>query len=738
MQITRLLSAVLAVVAFCSPAWASGDVGVCEPSWRLSHSDLVRLETTVMLAPSNDTLVNMTLLRLQATGQQVLLTPRVDDRTGEEQGIEGPFYLADSISFRPDFYGHKPEPIAEPEADPAEPYGFSGNPRCQSDREGRDEFIAAVREAGLEPQEEQALIAGRLALSQFCQHPDQTTPIAQGLEPQAKSPRALPFARYLQAAWAFYGYDDPRALGLFAAIGSLAEKPTVPWVHEAATYMEGRAGVEMVKLTASGRYGLLWPQDADPTLVEQAYQAFDRYLTAFPKGRYRWIAEDAQDYLGWLGKSRQDFVATFSDRWGPRLSNPIVVERDGGPSFRFWYVDHMARRVITLEDLPLVKDPFFLAALDLYHMRREEEPRPGCWDSPPRVTITAQDLDAQAPRFADQPALYQMLRATYAFYLAKDPQTVLALIPDDSAQPAQGTVPFTLRMLRGMALNALNDPSARAYWRKLLAEADQPGQRPLVELAIALQAQNALPAGGAQAKQDFYALFAPDSPLTVSAVRERLLLYVADAPLLRQQAKDPSRPQPERERALFTLLYKSLTQGQTKQFAADLALVPNDANRANPAALLSERPALDIFAKRMWSRDFSCPSLKATAARLARNPKDAIGQICVAEMVRLGRLDDFTLDHPPANPEVLGGGPSLFPGQPYNRMSVYRRIMDDPKAPSSARAYALFRAVRCYAPSGYNHCWGQDAPLEERRAWFFRLKKDYPNSRWAQELKFYW
>jgi hypothetical protein len=99
----------------------------------------------------------------------------------------------------------------------------------------------------------------------------------------------------------------------------------------------------------------------------------------------------------------------------------------------------------------------------------------------------------------------------------------------------------------------------------------------LVELAIALEGQQALPTGGAPAKKAFYDLFATDGPLKARAIRARLLAFVADAPLLRQQAKDLSVSALERKRALFTLLYKSLTRGQTKNFAADLALIP-----ANP------------------------------------------------------------------------------------------------------------------------------------------------------------
>lgn len=54
------------------------------------------------------------------------------------------------------------------------------------------------------------------------------------------------------------------------------------------------------------------------------------------------------------------------------------------------------------------------------------------------------------------------------------------------------------------------------------------------------------------------------------------------------------------------------------------------------------------------------------------------------------------------------------------------------------KALALNRAVRCYAPGGNNSCSGTEVELAQRRAWYFRLKREYPQSRWARDLKYYW
>jgi hypothetical protein len=71
-------------------------------------------------------------------------------------------------------------------------------------------------------------------------------------------------------------------------------------------------------------------------------------------------------------------------------------------------------------------------------------------------------------------------------------------------------------------------------------------------------------------------------------------------------------------------------------------------------------------------------------------------------------------------------------------MDLYRSVIADGKATAEEKAFALNRAVRCYSPSGYNHCGGADVELPQRRAWFNRLKSAYPQSEWAKSLKYYW
>ena len=59
-------------------------------------------------------------------------------------------------------------------------------------------------------------------------------------------------------------------------------------------------------------------------------------------------------------------------------------------------------------------------------------------------------------------------------------------------------------------------------------------------------------------------------------------------------------------------------------------------------------------------------------------------------------------------------------------------------AAKEEKAYALYRAINCYAPSGNNSCGSQEIPLSQRKGWFNTLKRQYGTSQWAKQLKYYW
>jgi hypothetical protein len=234
-------------------------------------------------------------------------------------------------------------------------------------------------------------------------------------------------------------------------------------------------------------------------------------------------------------------------------------------------------------------------------------------------------------------------------------------------------------------------------------------------------------------------VFAADSKITNASIREILLRNVADADLLRRQASDTALPQHERDVALYVLLYKEVTRGHYADFVKDVALVRADAPTEGYMGGLSttEPVPLGVFTQTTTLGDYGCGPLKETAAKLAKNPKAPKPLLCLADFMRANGFDQNTLDTQP-EADQLGSTKSLFAGGPYARFEVYKSLIASSKSSAEDKAYALFRAVRCYAPAQINSCGGEDVPQEQRKAWFQQLKKRYPSSKWAKQLQGYW
>jgi hypothetical protein len=368
------------------------------------------------------------------------------------------------------------------------------------------------------------------------------------------------------------------------------------------------------------------------------------------------------------------------------------------------------------------RDPILLAVLDLQRMRHSEEvtdPKP----------MPLAELEAQRTAFAGNIALYDYLVAVHGYFVARRPADVLRLIPDAAHQQTFSNLQFGRQVLRGMALEAVGDRNARGFWNDLLAGARQPGQRPVVELALAMHDERSNALGR---------VFEAGSPIRTPMIRAILIANVAGPPLLRQQAKDKAVSKHERELALYTLLYKELTRGAPRDFVADVAMVPADTPSEGDWDLLGgEKINFSVFIKPIEKSAFACPQLRETAAQLAREPGDPHARLCLGEFIRINGFDQFSLDTQPPKSD-LGGSASLFPGAPYSRLEVYKAVIADAKTAPADKAYALYRAVNCYAPSGNNSCGGKEVPKSQRKAWFDRLRKDYPSSSWAKTLHYYW
>jgi hypothetical protein len=565
---------------------------------------------------------------------------------------------------------------------------------------------------------------------------------------QIRSKIGTAYLRYLMAAAAFHRGDYEQATSDFAAL----TKADSAWVRETATYLLARTAVRVVQNSSFNEYGNL--KQANPADAAAANKALDAYISAYPKGLYANSARGLKRRVSWLSGDINRLAVEYAnaivqDRTMRNVDDgELVREMDNTLLFRL-VAAFSERNASVATPHVEVTDPILLAVIDLYRMR-QVPPDVDAENHPP--SITRETLLAQRPHFAKQKALFDFLLVAHTFYVERKSANVLALIPGDTGQTSFSYLQFSNQMLRGLAMQGKQDEQAREHYVNMLARANLPSQRSALELAIALIDQNS----GQVAR-----IFAADSPVRNQDLRGIALSYFADASLLRKQAQDASVSAIERETAIFVLLYKELTRGFYADFLRDMALIPTDIDRTptespfyrfSPTILFPIyyyygygtplRPPLGLFLAPKEERSsyeensYDCPTLKDIAATLAKNANDTRAKLCIAEFIRRNNGDGFVLDTAAKNGR--SDSLSLFPGEPYSRQAVYRSVIADPNAPPEDKAYALYRAVYCYARSGYNSCGGEYVELAERKAWFTQLKKQYPKSVWAKRLKYYW
>lgn len=705
-QMNRLLGLCLAAILFAwaGAAHASAD-STCYPDWKLKQTDYNGCSSTALLSPGNDTRVNLLMLlhdRHGSVGPASKYAYDIPERRGEAE----PF---DWAGFA---YTLGPSPKgAEDDETGVFPFGT----RCMSNMVASAEFIDAVAKAkGLSTEERATLTVVRVGLNPQCSDAKAAAVTRDALA-LVKSKAGRAFAQYLIGAASFYDGDFDAARQIFVDLA----KPETPWIAEARAYMLGRVSLNQAMLTAFDEYGGLSKDQPEPGLLDNAYQDFQAYLKAYPQGRYAASARGLLRRVYWLGQDKErlasEYAAVFRQPVAKGQSFPDVVQE----------IDIKLLGELKPAD---VSDPMLLAVLNLRAMRHANDPKFADYETKP---ITRAALDTQRAKFAGNEALFGYLQAVHAFYVADKPAEVLRLIPAGGSDSSY--LGYSRQLLRAMALDATRDAGGRAALVALVSAAKKPQQRGSAELALALHDER---------NKAVDNVFATNSAIRDPDVREILLRYHAGPSLLRKQAAKAASER-EQQTAIFTLLYKDLTRGAYGDFLRDYALMP--ANALPKPQDRYQVPRYTDIAVFRWTGqgEFGCPPLKAVATTLAAKPKDAQGLLCLGEFIRTQGLDpDYygvtqALDEQP-DADELGGTPSLFPGKRFSRLNGYKAVMADTTATPANRAYALYRAVNCYAPSGYNGCDSTENTKAQRKIWFDQLKGQYPTSVWAKKLRYYW
>lgn len=560
--------------------------------------------------------------------------------------------------------------------------------RCISFESGKQAFLAAV-------QADPSLSAAERA--ELTETRNQTVPACSGgvshsSESHANlaSLAAKDFNTYLQGAKAFYegAFDEAKIRFRLLA------KSENAWVQETARYMIGRTLLNKAQIGAFDSFDQTGePRASDKASLGASETEIKAYLTAYPAGRYAISARGLLRRIYWLGADE----ARLSAEYGWQIAH-LTASMD---------VDDLVEEIDS-KYLRAAKDqshePILLAVQDLMRLRGSSRPK-----------FSAADIEAQAPDFAGHEELFAFLKAARAYYVDGEPDVALRLLGPPQSGPSY--LDFSREMLRGQAFLASGQyQAAIAHWRALLPNLAQPWQSEAVELGLALSWERA----GTLNK-----VFLPETRVASSRIRQILLSHTAGPILLRMAVDDPKSTPDERNLARFVLLFKEATRGQYANFLRDLALIKNV--EAGQAAAFLWRGA---------SEPYQCPALKEVIGELLANNRDPHGLLCLGEFVRTAELDAFESFRP--KPDELGGGESIFPGEPFSRGELYKRLIADPSTPDRERAYALYRAINCYAPTGANRCGGTDVELSQRKTWFNMLKSRYSATSWAQGLKYYW
>ncbi|WP_426136665.1 outer membrane assembly lipoprotein YfiO [Pseudomonas sp. PWP3-1b2] len=721
MRIGFLSPLTLALLAGISlQAQASSDDS-CYPDWRVSRDTLDPCSNLPFLSPGNDSRVNLRLLL--ADKKNAPLTPNALSEDDVSQGFGPvPFAVyrlvprdeAAAVSTSDDPKGLTLDALIEPLGIKRDDKKAAGDAfltgegsRCRSnDDASANAYIGQVINANLPTAERDLLVKARLQLLTGCEW---VGPVVE--PPDAiQSPEGQLFRTYLQAAADFY-------TGRFADAGTgfvATQNATSPWLKEAALYMTARNALNLAQDNVYDDEGVPQPERVDKSALADAGRGFDTYLKTYPQGEYAASARGLLRRVYWL----QNDNGKLAEAYAWQLTQATDAQRNVS-------VDDLVEETdlkLLMVNSETVKTPMIQFVSDLMVMRGGGQP-----------ALARSDLEKQKAAFAGEPELYDYLLAVSALYTEHEPDAALKHLPQ-SVPSSLNYFAFSQQTLRALALEAKqNWKGAQDLWLQLLPLATLPLQRDQLELALAMNYERS-----GQLAQ----VFAADSPITARQVRYILLRNVAGPDLLRQQIAKASDPV-ERQTAQFVLLYKDLLRGQFATFADDLkqlpAAVPEDKLGTSLGYVYTSGQSLKLF---QWNGDkaesgYACPSIAQTAATLQSDAKNPQALNCFGEFILRNGLDGMPLEQARAAGS-LGSTASQFPGETFSRLDGYKQVIANTKAPKNDKAYALFRAINCYSPSGYNSCGGVDVEPAVRKAWFRQLKTGFADTQWGKSLQYYW
>jgi|GEM_PF-1686949 len=598
--------------------------------------------------------------------------------------------------------------------------GASGYGRCLTDNaEAVEAFLTEVKNASLPSQDGMLLAQERLRFAGLCEK------AMEGYQPLKVSEPAKPYARYLEAAAAFYAGQYEPAQAQFKALTADARN----WVRETSLYMLGRIALNQAQIRFD-----LWSEPSaeniDKAFLDQAASAFGDYLKTYPKGRYAESAKGLFRKIHWLAADNAALAADYQ-RWlaamGTGASSETVLD----------FVDETERKVNPAGNVvdALWPSPILASLSTLASWRPQNEGEPSV---PP---VGVEMLTGHREEFANAglEPLWSYLALAHAFWMEKNYPEVIRQTASERIAAKSSNLAYSRWVLRGLSLMALRQfPEAENHWLETLKTVEHPGEKIQAQWLLALTWNET-------GRLD--SVYAKDSPVALPEIQD-YFVHKAKPALLESLLKRDDLPPHTKSLAYFRLVSQWVRH---RNFAAAEQIL----TAYQPTGFALAQDQLAPLSSEGQKDGYTCPAFKELLAALHKTPDSARWLNCMGDFLRTwdwNYPDPVIADENPAEfgahhwHELADYGLSatavedVFGGKTYTSMDYYQEAISRHGAGQTDKdlAYALHRATTCFASSGYNHCGDQDIPKAQRAAWFKRLKTQYKNSRWAKEQKYYW
>ncbi|ALH96401.1 hypothetical protein AOY20_13105 [Acinetobacter equi] len=674
----------------------------CEPNINMDATHFNNCSNLPILIPSNNSKTNMFLL-LSDIGM-INIKPLTQDKHlwTASYGIV-PFESATLASAIENKVQNKDQ---NKYSNSAREFSLIYEERCVSLESGKNEFIDAVKNNKNIPNaEKQILIAERNKITE-CDHAQ--IPLIK-VNP-AWTTVTRQYASYLNGAISFYNTNYSTATKIYLALENVED----PWIKETSQYMLIRTYLNEAYATGIDSYNFMNFDSIEQSLVNKFHDQIHNYLKLYPNGRYTASARGLLRRAYWLTQQKEKIVDEFI--W--------QMNHTSSPSFNLTMslVPNEIDRIIFNSqniDPKIFKEPFFLTVYDLMNLRAStsDDEQPISWNQ----------LNTQKSAFKAQPELFQYLQAVHLVYVQNKPQEALKYLPK-STKNILNYLQLSQVFLKGKILEQINQNQAEQYWEEQLKQAKTSYQKGLFELTLAKNLNN---------KQEVNAFIGKKPVISQINLQQNFIQHHANEKSLEQIIQSSQSSEDQKQVALYTLLSKALMAQNFKLFNQYYANLPKNAAQYKSYASIESLEEKPPFSHFIWNgtqitAQLQCPDLSTLTKQLETTKHNQLLNVCLGEYIRS--------EHPAISPSWNSyeqRDSSKFIGTFFTRGDIYKNIIEnEPKG--DLHAYALYRAVMCYSPTGTNDCGDKDVDISVRKLWFNRLKSEYPNTTWAKSLKYYW